>query len=413
VVVANGRVAAPIALLAGLWACNAPVPPSGTGVDIEAGPCGRGFVVVSSDYQSTNVALVDFDGQLLTPSLVSSATEAAGLTAPLSDDVVVPSGLMAGERIVLLDRFLTSVVSWVDVRSAEFGAQLSLRTGFRSNPRDYAEISPDKAYVTRYEPNSRPGSEPFDGGNDLLIVDPNVPAITGRIDLSSAMAAEEAGFFPRADRALLAGGRLLVVLAGYDAAFDDSAPSRIAAVDVESDVVGELLVLDGLHGCSGIALSPSGSTVALACPGDDLHASTPSLEQSGLAIVDVGPPLVERKRIHASELGHGVVGLFVDFASEERLLTVTLGHEGGLADALVEVNIESGTARTLLQSSGTPFTLGEVRCAAACGVCFIADAGRGGAVIHRLEVGSGGAAEPRALRLSDGIGLPPRYLGRF
>ena len=381
-------------------------------MDVEAGPCGRGFVVVSSDYHSTNVALVDFDGRLLTPSLVSSATEQARLSAPLSGDVVVPTELMAGERIVLLDRLSTDVVSWIDLKSATFAAQLPVRTGFSSNPRDYVEVSPRKAYVTRYESNPRAGSEPFDQGNDLMIIDPGGPEIVGRIDLSGAILPEEAGVLPRADRALSAGGRVLAVLSSMTGSFDSFAPSRIAVVDPQTDALEQVLVLPGLSCCSGIALSPSGQTAAVACLGDCATQRPTSLERSGIAVLDVGPPLQERGRIQASELGLGIIGFFADFASEDHLLTVTLGNEDtALDDAVVELDLSTGAHKTLLK--GVPFSLGEVRCAPECGVCFVADAAHQGGILQRFEVGTGAAAEPQAIRLEDGIGLPPRYLGRF
>jgi len=46
-----------------LTACGAPDPPGSTGgTDATVGRCGRGLVVVSTDYQSTNMSLLSTGG---------------------------------------------------------------------------------------------------------------------------------------------------------------------------------------------------------------------------------------------------------------------------------------------------------------------------------------------------------------
>jgi hypothetical protein len=94
----------------------------------------------------------------------------------LSSDVAVPSTLLSGPEIVLIDRFPASVLTWVDVESASVRAQLDV--GSKTNPHDYVPLSEHKAYVTRFGAS--------DGvGDDVAIVDPSVPALVGSIDLSS------------------------------------------------------------------------------------------------------------------------------------------------------------------------------------------------------------------------------------
>ena len=90
----------------------------------------------------------------------------------------------------------------------------------------------------------------------------------------------------------------------------------------------------------------------------------------------------------------------------------------------MQLNLNDSSTEELLTSASDPFTLGDVRCNAACGSCFLTDAGRGG-VVHRFgfEVESAGAQQrlvrqgPLTLQAStkpdSQIGLPPRYLGAF
>src|SRR5262249_22484337 len=129
-------------------ACNVP-PPRGThGADLgdaaADGParsgCSRAVVVDESDYMSTNVALLGPDGDVLTESLASSATRAVGLTAPLSGDVYSPTMPITGGEVVLIDGGQSSSrIVWVDPKTAS-KRELSVATGFWSDPHDYAEI---------------------------------------------------------------------------------------------------------------------------------------------------------------------------------------------------------------------------------------------------------------------------------
>jgi hypothetical protein len=414
----------PITVVAG-WcflgvACNAPDPPGSTGgTDEPAGECGRGIVVVSSDksYASTNVSLLAFDGRVLSASFISSATESAELSAPLSGDVFSPTSTTSGDEIVLIDRAPASVVTWVDVVSAEVRAQLSLATGFKANPHDYVPFSANKAYVTRYDSNAKQGREPHDAGSDLLVIDPAVPGISKSIAFAPAMAGEDARFLPRGDRAVRAGDKLYAVLTGYSLGFDDSAESRIVEVDPATDSITAVHVLEGLHGCWGLALSPRGTELAVGCSGSFLQGPASRRDESGVAIVSVGNRLEERQRIRAETLGDGAVGFGISYASEQTLLVVTLGSFGDAEepardDVAFEVDLVGGQAREVARSSAEPFSLGDARCAPACNVCFLTDSEA--SVVYRYDVGATGElGERSAIAIDDGIGLQPRSLGGF
>lgn len=421
----SARVRGAAALLAagGLCtaACDVPPPAAGAGGTLEGrapGGCARGFVVVSSDYQSTSVALVGGDGTVLAPSLLSSGSAAPGLSTALGGDVVLPTGAPEGDEVVLLDRYPASVVTWVNVGTGAVRGQLSVATGFLANPHDYVAMDGDRAYSTRFESNATPGSEPFDAGGDLLRIDPRRLAITGRIPLAPALDGEPGGPLPRPDRAVRVGGRILVVLGGYSPDFSTSVAARVVAVDPAAAVIDQTLVLDGVHACSGLALSPDGSEVAVACSGDWGGDGTPDLDGSALVRVRTAPPLAEIARTPAAELGEGPIGMSVSYAGATRVVLTTLGRFGDAAgpeqdDAVVELDLDAGTHRTLLRSGDEPYTLGDVSCDAACGVCLVADAGRDGGVLQRFVVGDSGLGQPAAIALEDGIGLPPRRVATF
>ncbi|WP_233561988.1 hypothetical protein [Sorangium cellulosum] len=415
------------ALVAGaagaLLGCNAPAPPEDTGgTDAPEGPCGIGAVVISSDYQSTSVGLLSWDGAVLSASIASSASAPLVLSAPLSGDVTASTMPLRGGRLALVDRS-ASALTWLDARRGEVTGQLSVATGFTANPQDYIEVSPVKAYVPRLEPNLAPGAQPLDGGSDVLVVDPEARALVGRVDLAPAMAGEDPEFHPRPSRAALVEDSLYVLLTASTLSFLETAASRLVEIDARDDAIKAVTLLDGLHGCAGLAVSPSGARLAVVCSGSFGGDATANLAEAGVVILARGEGgLVEERRWTAAELGEGSPGFSVAFASEDTVLLTTLGHDaiGGVRpvhDTLTAADLSGGAPRVLLRSKELPFSLGEVRCAAACGRCLVADAETDGGVVHRFDVGAGGGSRALvhagAFHVDPRVGLPPRYLGAF
>ncbi|HEX3853622.1 MAG TPA: hypothetical protein VHW01_21805, partial [Polyangiaceae bacterium] len=411
----NGKLALFGAALAfSLCACDSPrTRPDNQGVTVEPGPCGRGLLVVESDYQSSNVSALGFDGSVLSPSLASSSTEADGFGVGLSGDVVLPASPQNGTGIALIDRYPAGVLRFVDLATARVTSELSVATGFRSNPHDYLALSSHKAYVARYESNPNPGQQAFDQGGDILVVDPEASSISARIDLTSAMQGEPAGFSPHPGQLLQVSGRVFALLASYADDYSSSAVSRLVELDPSTDALLSTLLLDGLHGCDSMAVSPDGSRLAVACTGDDLRSSSPKLDGSGLGLVGISSAPRFVKRFAASDFGTDPVGFGLDFVAPGLVFFGTLGHfddAGAVAaqDTLLELDTNSAQLSEVLQSQSEPFSLGGVRCAPECGACFAADAERAGGSVLRFPVdGAGKLGTPEAVRAETRVGLPP------
>ena len=415
----------PLALALALGGCGAPSPPQNTGgVSVPSGRCGRGLVVVGSDYQSTNVSLVGLDGAVLSSSLVYSASTSSALSAPLSGDVVTPNTPVTGAEVVLIDRYPASVLSWIDLATAQVRAQLDVRTGFASNPQDYLELSSAKAYVSRYETNSTPGVEPFDGGGDVLVVDPTVPGIVDRIDLSAAVD-QAAGFLARAGPMVVVDEHAYVLVAAYDATFGQSAPSRVVTIDTTTDEIAGVTVLEGLHGCGALALS--GDRLAVACSGVFGGDANASIAESAVVVLTIeGSVPNELTRHTAADIAGQPIGFAIDFAAADNLLVSALGSFVGdgadVTDALFSVGLTDGSVQEVWRNQQRPFELGQVRCVAptamasetsslGCGDCWLADAEA--SQLHLLQLGAGGIEVVDSLTVETAIGLPPRALGRF
>ena len=407
--------------------CNVPLPKESHGTHIGdqdggAKACSRAVVVAESDYMSTNVALLGLDGSVLAPSIASSATRAVGLAAPLSGDVVTPTMPVRGTELVLVDSAQsTSRIVWVDPETAS-RRELSVATGFWSDPRDYAEVLAGKAYVSRYDANPLPGKVPFDAGNDVLVVDTSSGSILRSIDMTESLGPDVTGALPDADKIVVAGSRAYILLGVLpsDVLSGAQQPSRLVEIDTERDEAVSVTVLEGLFDCAGLALSPVAQELALFCSGKLINSKGASdLEGSGVALVDIedGPRIV--KRIAAADFGNGPVGFFGAFTSKSSLLVQTFGYddpESGTSqdDTVVRLDLTSDASEVVLRSAGTAFTLGGVACDLACEACFVADAKRMGGVVHRFAIDDlGRLSQDRVIKVETDPGLPPRYVGLF
>lgn len=422
--VARSRRHGPLSLAFAAWSiCCEPSPANSTGgTDVsevfgaDGRSCGRGITVSMTDYESSNVALISLDGSVLSSRFISSGSTDTRLSAPLVE-AVFPSGKMQRE-IVVLDRFPASVLTFVDPASARVKSQISLRTGFDANPQDFLDLGDGRALVSRLEKNPTPGREPFDGGDDILWLDLDESSVVGRIDLSQVTDSETGRARP--SRMVRAGDTVFVSLTGHDATFRQAAIGRVLALDAESGAIVGVHEIAETKNCVGLALSPSGNELAVACSDliNEANASAPPHSAIvTLSFSREGDEVAwqEAFRIHASALSWGPFTDSIAYADED-LLVVGLygaleGEDAGRPDRIVSLSPSTGETGVLLESGGEPFTLGDIRCVEPCGVCFVADAGRG--VIHRFGVGEGELSEPTAHVIESDIGLPPRGLGHF
>ena len=389
---------------------------SSGGIDADA----EGFAVVNGDYQSVSVSLTSLDGEVLSEHFIASGSADTGLSAALGSDVVLPTLPISGPELVLIDRTPSGVLTWVDKQSANVRAQLNVATGFASNPHDYVPVSDTKAYVTRFAWNLASGEQPFDQGNDVLVIDPSVPEIVDRIDLTPALAGEAEGFYPSADRALLANGKLFVLCVGFNVDFTDRVNSRLITIDPERDTIDDVLVFDGLNSCSSLDVAPDGLTLAIACHGAFGNEPEEGYPDSGIVVVGIDDSAKELHRFAAANLGGEMIANLA-FVDQETLLFTTFGRyqddlsQMAAPDTARLLDLEDGSLRgePLQQTKSVPFSLGDVSCAPDAGTCVLADAETDGGVLHHFRIQGGDMQQRVRVSLDDGLGLPPRSLGRF
>lgn len=402
-----------ISMLAlGVFSCEPQVPEGTGGVTAEASMCGRGLAVLMTDYESANVALLDFEGNTLSASFISSASAETKLNAPLSGDVVFPTTKM--EELVLIDRYPASVLTFVDFESAEVRTQLEVRTGFNANPQDYLRLDENRALVSRYEINRSAGEEEFDGGDDLLLIDPTVPEISERLAFDEYRQAEN---LVRLGTLVRLQDTVFATLSGYSSTFKEAGSARLALLDADSLSVQELLEFEGLKVCRGLAVSPSEKKIALSCTGLITNSNGASPEFSGVVLLeqDEAGAWHESRRYLARDFAQGPFSESIDFANEELLLVsfsgALEGEDAGRPDRVVALDLGSGSTEELLASREKAFNLGDIQCVPGCDLCFVADVSRN--VVHRFALVDGVLQPGSSHRVEVDLTLPPRRLGLF
>ena len=399
-------------------ACNVePVGGPTGGVTVIRQPgCPAAAIVVMSDFVSTQVAISALDGETLSASFVSTASaSASGLALPLSGDVSVPSTRPPSGRVVLVDRFGTNVVTWLDPETARVLAQLPVGTGFQSNPQDYLELDERRALVSRWDENPAPGLEPFDAGGDLLVLDTLRPEITNSIALP-----RDGGIPPRPGAVSRIGDVAVVTLERVARDFRSAGEAMLVGVDPASESIAWSLTLPGLKNCGGLTLAPSGRRAALGCTGFiDRDGRAENVAHSALVVFDVTQrPPAPLKRFSASDLAGEPLQSDVEFFSEDGVLVKTQTTLGGSGNnRLLALELDSERVVTLAEAGsdagdGKGIVYGGLLCTPGCGnVCLLADADR--AVLARFAIANGALEALPSIRVEDEVGLPPRGLGSY
>jgi hypothetical protein len=373
-----------------------------------------GLVVVHSDFQSSAVSLLDgATGAVTNPDCINSGSTPPGITLALSGDVVLPSWPLPGNPVVTIDR-TNGALTWLDPATCTALRQLDVSTGFRANPHDVIGLSATKAYVTRYERNAAPTADPADrdDGDDLLIIDPSVPAITGRIDLAShAVAVAGAQIQARPDRARLIDDQLFVVLNNVSGDFKALGHGRVVAIDTATDQVTATIDIPELFNCGGLAYVEATQTLVVTCAGDFTAAD--AALTSGVAYIDVSPVALIRDQM-AAAFGGRALGAYSGVANDGTLgFAVTPGVFGGPpTDQLWSFDVATGQATKLADASDS-FTFGTVLSDPAHKRMYLTDADFTTPRVHVYDYASGTAVLETSIDTDPLHGLPPRELAWY
>jgi hypothetical protein len=407
-----------ICSLVGLVACGdnrgAQLPDGSSATDDSGGSSAfAGIAVVNSDYVSTSISLLDpVTGMVKNGNCINSGTHTPGNTLALSGDVGLPSAPQPMHLLVTIDH-ANSALTWIDPSKCTPLRQLDVSTGFYANPHDLVAVSETKAYVTRYEKNATPtaSTSDFDEGDDVLIIDPSVPKIIGRIDMSAyAVTVANATIQARPSSAQLVGDKLYVMLENLSGNFMAAAHGRLVIIDTTTDkVTGTVDVT--FKNCGGLSYVEATHTLIASCGGSFNDAD--QMAGSGVAYIDVAasPPAVTHT-VPASAFGRALAG-FSGIARDGALgFGVTFGEFGGTPkDQFWALDAAAGTTKKLADASDS-FTYGSVLVDPPTQHVFLTDAAANMPRVHLYSY-EGEPELKRSIDANPSVGLPPRQLAWF
>jgi hypothetical protein len=377
------------------------------------------YAVISSDFSSTSIAMLDGRFEIIEESWLNSGTTYPGLVATLSGDVVLPTRQQGDGTFGVIDRFLTDVITQFFVPSGNLNGQARTQgdtgdSGFSSNPQDIIFIDAQSAWVTRYEPNLDPNAAPENQGSDLYEINPKDWSTTGaRIDLSTLNTIEmvedaPVEVFARPSRGVLIDSTILVGLDRISAAFDAAGTGIVALVNIEDKSITSV-ELTGLKNCGRVVAVPGEANKAtVACTGfsNPFGDEAQIRATAGVAMLDVQPEgvAVERMWRASDDAGSPIAVSGMIALDAEHVLAVAHGNFVDTTDVLYDINLTDGAVLPVLTSPGS-FTIGVSAYDADRGMLHVPDAARN-AVIE-LEENADGFTETGSTEIAPNLGLPP------
>ncbi len=363
----KGRGLAQLVTIALLGACNAE--PRCEPAALDPLPATPAFAIVTSDYTTSAIALLDGERSLLTEAWIDSGTAHAGLGAALSGDVVLPSAPFRSGELTFLDRLGVDVVTRIAIPSGGVLAQTHVQrddgAGYRANPRDVLLLGGDRALVTRFEPNDA-WREVIDSGDDAIVLDLASGEIVERVDLEGALD-DETRAYARPDRLARiraddGSEHVVIGLARLDRSFMRAAGGMVAWVPVASDgTLGtpHLFELDRMSQCGHVIAAADRSSAMVVCAGETFSDEAGRRARAGVARVRVQDgALILGEGLRAATLPdapvptHGAIAL-----PDGRVFAIASG-DTSTPDRAVIVDIALGTITEIHRASAA-FTLGE------------------------------------------------------
>ena len=374
-----------------------------------------GIIVRNSDYFSSSISIINpADASLYLDNIIHSGSTSPNLSLALSGDVVFPTAPLPDNTIALIDRYPNSVLTFLSKEDYSVAWQISVATGFASNPHDLIHAGDGKAYVSRYERNPSPGKQSYDKGDDLLILDLKKRRITGRLDLDEfAGLSGIAGMQSRPERGLLAFGSVWVVLGMINGDFDRAGAGMVIRIDPETDSVIETFIEDGLSNCQTITALPGEEALLVSCSGlvDDGRAS--QIEHSGIwEIRNEDGGWASGVILHASALN---APISPNLAATENMVFFTTYGELGAATIRDRFYVmeRNGDNPELLSEAGDAYSYGQIAADPGRGYVYICNADPVNPSVKVFQVRSGKVEFVRNIDSNPGVGLPPREIAFY
>jgi hypothetical protein len=380
-------------------------------------PAGTGIAVISSDYQSISLSLLDPKTLAVTKDdCVNSGTTSPKLTKAFSGDVVLPSQPQGG-KVVLIDR-KNNTLTWVDPKTCDVERQINVSTGFNANPHDVVTVG-GRLYVTRYELNKKPtaAADDYDEGSDVLIVDAATGKVEGRIDMTPHTTKAAGTVLPRPDRAVLVDDRIYVSLNNIGPSFaeDEMGHGRVVVIDPAQKKVVETLDLGSLKNCGivDVSLEPAGLIVP--CNGNFAVKDNTQIQSSGVAWFPLRASSPAETTLAGSKFGRPVSFENLASMSHDAAYVVVPGAFGGSPNDEVQAfDLTPSKAPSKFYEGSAGFVLGGLLVDRDKKQLFVAHADAAKPRVHVFDLAQ--PLSPKAKKevdVSAATGLPPRSLSWY
>lgn len=396
--------AATTTLLLALVACD--VSPSVPRADLSPLRVTPAFAVITSDRQSTAVAMLDAEGALITEAWIDSGTTTAILTATLDGDVVMPSSPIGTNVLTLLNQLGATVITRISIPSGEVLSQFSAQRPepddgasmrFLANIHDALDLGDGTILVTRFEPNLRPGAEPLDRGNDAVIVRLSDGEILGRVPFENVDTTIDGElYYARPSGMVRLSNAIVTATARLDRLFY-AGPGAVAVVDAAARSA-RAIELEDLTDCLEVVDVPGDPAHAVVlCAGDTYTTMSERRAHSGLALLGIDAEdevVVEhvwRASEHADEPvpSNGLVSL-----GGARVAVNAMGDRSeDTDDQYIVVDLETDVATVAFESEGA-FVISKGAFVPARSQLLVPDAASG---VHIFHVNVDGALDETGL----------------
>lgn len=279
-----------VALLSGVTCNVSPLYPPADLAPLEQAP---GFALVTTDYVTTAIALLDVQGELITEAWIDSGTMPAGITTTIGGDVVLPSSPPADGTLTLIDRLGVDVVTRIEVPSGHVLQQLHAQssetdeTGFRANPQDWQVLDSQNALLSRHEPNLNVSATELDKGNDVLWMNLASGSTTMRLDFASLdTQTNSATIYARPSQMARVGAFVAIGTARLSLDFRTAGPGAIALLDIRTRQLTRIDVPE-LSNCGSVAAVPGMTSVWVLCAGETFSDTQQRRTKAGVVRFDI------------------------------------------------------------------------------------------------------------------------------
>ena len=315
----------------------------------QAGPATTGswLAVVGTDYQTTEVSVVDLDSMAVgSAAFLHSGSRVTCSGASLGGDVVLGRRPGGDGTFWLVDRgggVLTQVGGPGVLR------QLAVAKGFVANPQDVLIDDAGRLWLSRAQADTQAAAGAAQG-DDVVQVNPDNGAILKRIALTAHATLAGARAWP--GRMALAGGHIHVPLASVAEDFSAMGPGRMVRIDPEGgNVIGATEAPQSKNCTAAVA---SAGVVAAVCSGFFKESEGKRAAWSNVIRLPDEATAIAQVVTQAEDTGQSRgFGFELALADDGRGWVISDGDlQTGLSDALWQFDLKGGTVVKVATASG-------------------------------------------------------------